>query len=73
MSARPREGAECSFRAFGIHDAWAGSDIARTEDLIGARSGLLVPHPMLLISPRLYRLLKDEEIKGCEVEVAHLA
>lgn len=53
-------------------DAYDGSDIAVTSQLIGHRMGLLVPSPCLLISPRFYRLLKSEKIKGYKAEIAHL-
>ncbi len=52
--------------------AWDGSDIVCTKDLVGVRRGVPVPAPLLLISPRLWRLLEVEQIKGYEVEVAHL-
>jgi hypothetical protein len=52
--------------------AWDGSDIIKTENLVGIRRGVLIPTPLLLISPRLWRLLKRENIKGYKVEIAHL-
>lgn len=52
--------------------AWDGSDIARTENLVGTRRGLLVHMPLLLISPHLWRLLRSQEAKGYKVEIAHL-
>lgn len=51
---------------------WDGSDIVYTKDLVGTRRGLLVPRPMLLISPRFRRMLVEKDIKGYKVEVAHL-
>jgi hypothetical protein len=53
-------------------NTWGGSDVAQTEEFVGERRGLLVPTRMLMISPRLYKLLRTESIKGYEVEVAHL-
>jgi hypothetical protein len=53
-------------------DAWDGSDIVMTSNMIGVRRGLLIPTPLLLISPRLWRLLKTENVRGCKAEVAHL-
>jgi len=50
---------------------WDGSDIVKTENMVGVRRGLLAPTPLLLISPRLQQLLFDNEIKGYRVEVAH--
>jgi len=52
--------------------AWDGSDVAQTANLVGTRRGLLMPPPMLLISPRLWRLLRTEDIKGYTVEVAYV-
>ncbi len=53
--------------------AWDGSDVVMTKDMVGTRRGLLVPTPMLLISPRLRQLLRAEGIKGYKLDVAHLA
>lgn len=53
-------------------EEWDGSDIAATEDMFGVRIGVLVPAPLLLITPRFYRLLKENNVKGFKVEVAHL-
>lgn len=50
--------------------AWDGSDVTRTADMVGVRRGVLVPRPLLLISARLWRLLKEHEIKGYKVEIA---
>jgi hypothetical protein len=51
--------------------AWDGSDVVRTENMVGTRRGLLVPISLLPISPRLWRLLRIEKVKGYKVEVAH--
>ena len=51
---------------------WDDSDVAATADLVGARMGLLVPSPILLISQRLYRMLLETATKGFSVNVAHL-
>jgi hypothetical protein len=48
-----------------------GSDIIRTRQYIGVRQGVLRPEQQLLISPRLYRLLRELEVRRFEVEVAH--
>ena len=53
-------------------DAWDGSDVAATEDMFGVRVGVLVPAPFFLISQRFYQLLKESNVKGFKVEVAHL-
>lgn len=47
-------------------------DIVCTRQYIGVRRGLLRPLPIVLISPRVWRLLESEKLKGWEVEVAHL-
>jgi hypothetical protein len=52
---------------------WDGSDLAATREMVGIRRGLLRPAPLLLISPRLWRLLRENNINGYKVEVAHLA
>jgi hypothetical protein len=54
-------------------EVWDGSDIVRTQDFVGIRRGVLVPRPLLLISPRLWRLLTREKIRGYKIEVAHFA
>lgn len=51
---------------------WDGSDIACTKELVGARRGVLVPAPLLLISPRFRRLLVEHRIKGWKVDVGYL-
>ena len=48
------------------------SDIMGSRQYLGDRRGLLRPEREILISQRLYRLLKDEKIKGFKVDVAHL-
>lgn len=48
-----------------------GSDIVRTRQHIGVRRGVLRPEQQLLISPRLYQLLREQKIRRFEVEVAH--
>jgi hypothetical protein len=53
-------------------DAWDGSDICMTKDMVGTRRGVLVPTPMILISPKLWHLLVNENIKGYKIEIAHL-
>lgn len=47
-------------------------DFACTRQMIGVHRGLLRPRPLLLISPRLQRLLCEQKIKGYSLEVAHL-
>jgi len=51
---------------------WDGSDVACTTEMVGTRRGVLVPAPLLLISPKFYRLLRDGGVKGYRIEVARL-
>ena len=53
-------------------DSWNGSDIVATKELLGVNRGLLRTYPLLLISQRLYRLMKEKECKGFTVEVVKL-
>jgi hypothetical protein len=48
-----------------------GSDLVRTRQLIGTRMGVLHPEPRLLISPRLFRLLRELKVGRLVAEVAH--
>ncbi|WP_309892382.1 hypothetical protein [Archangium sp.] len=48
-----------------------GSDLVRTRQLIGARMGVLHPHPLLLISPKLFQLLRELKLGRLTAEVAH--
>ncbi|WP_375771154.1 hypothetical protein NR798_09725 [Archangium gephyra] len=52
-------------------DSHDGSDLARTRQLFGPRMGVLRPHPKLLISPRLFRLLRELKVGRLIAEVAH--
>jgi hypothetical protein len=52
--------------------AWSGADLAATEQAVGRRVGYLVPSRLLVLSPRLYRFLRDGRYKGSRVEVAYL-
>jgi hypothetical protein len=54
-------------------EAVTRSDINATKELVGLRQGLLVPCPVLLISPRLQQTLVANNIAGYELEIAHLA
>jgi hypothetical protein len=54
-------------------DSWDGSDIAATKQLIGVNRGLLRTSPLLVISQRLYRLMRETACRGFTVEVVHLA
>ena len=39
--------------------SWSGDDIVATRQLAGIREGALVPEPSFLISPALFRLIRD--------------
>jgi hypothetical protein len=51
---------------------WAGTDFACTREEIGVRRGLLVPAPLILVSPRIAKVLKRQHVKGFRLEVAYL-
>jgi hypothetical protein len=53
-------------------DAWDGCDMAVTSSLFGQGRNLLRPIPLIIISQRMYRLLRAAGLKGYSVEVAHL-
>jgi hypothetical protein len=61
-----------------LSEAWLrreghdGSDLVQTRQRIGARRGVLHPRSPLLLSPRLYRLLRELKVGRLVVEVAHL-
>jgi hypothetical protein len=48
------------------------ADIICTSQFIGIRRGLLRPEQLILISPKLAKLIESEKLKGCGYEVAHL-
>lgn len=54
-------------------DSWDGSDIVATRQLLGVNRGLLRTYPLLLISQRLYGLMKQAACKGFTVEVVNLS
>jgi len=47
-------------------------DILGTRQFIGVRRGLLRPERMLLGSPKLWRLIQSEKLRGFEIDIAHL-
>jgi hypothetical protein len=47
------------------------SDWAFTRQLFGMRQGMFRPYPLLLVSQRLYRQLKELKVRRFDVEVAH--
>jgi hypothetical protein len=48
------------------------ADIVASRQFIGVRRGLLRPRRVILISPRVRRLIESEKLKGVKIEVAHL-
>jgi hypothetical protein len=50
-------------------DEW---DIARTEQYVGVRRGLLRPTSLLVISRRLGKLIQHQRMRGMETEVVHI-
>lgn len=57
---------------FVARDSWDGSDFAVTRQLVGSRSGLLVPAPLVVVSPRVRELFVEHRLNGARWEVAHL-
>jgi hypothetical protein len=53
-------------------DSWDGSDVVTTKELFGLNRGLLRTYPLLMISQRMYKLMKDTNCKGFAVEVVNL-
>jgi hypothetical protein len=52
--------------------SYSEHDWVATNQFVGLRSGVLRPERIVLISPRLRKLLEQHKIKGYRVEVAHL-
>lgn len=48
------------------------ADVVASRQFTGVRRGSLRPQRMLFVSPKLWRLIDSEKLKGCEIEVAHL-
>jgi hypothetical protein len=61
-----------------LSEVWAnrssynGHDVVASRQFIGTRRGLLRPERLLFISPRLRRIIEDQKVKGCKLEVARL-
>jgi hypothetical protein len=60
---------EVTIRAMTRGDA----DFVSTRQFIGVRRGLLRPERVILISPKVWKLIESEKLKGVEVEIARLA
>jgi len=52
--------------------SYSGLDIVASRQFVGTRRGLLRPERFLLVSPKLKKIIKEEKLKGCEFEIAHL-
>jgi len=48
------------------------ADIISSRQFVGVRRGLLRPERIILVSPKVRRLIESEKLKGVEIEVAHL-
>jgi len=48
------------------------ADIVSSRQFIGTRRGLLRPRRVILISPKVWRLIESEKLKGVDIEVAHV-
>jgi hypothetical protein len=48
------------------------ADVISSKRYVGVRRGLLRPQRLILVSPRVRRLIETEKLKGCAIEVAHL-
>jgi hypothetical protein len=58
-----------------VREDWDGADVCATRQWTGVRSrngGAFRPHPLLLISQKLRRLLGELRAKGFDLEVAYL-
>jgi hypothetical protein len=53
--------------------SYTGSDIIASSQFVGTRRGLLRPERFLLISPKIQKIFEKQNVKGCKIEVAHLA
>lgn len=49
----------------------AGADFVGSRQFIGTRRGLLRPRRVIVVSPRVWRLIESEKLRGIEIEVAH--
>lgn len=52
--------------------SWSGRDFCLTKECIGAKRGLLRPTPLLVVSPRVWRMFRDQQVRGASFEVAHV-
>lgn len=54
------------------HLSYGGFDIVASRQFVGTRRGSLRPERFLLVSPRLQQVIREEKLKGCELEIAYL-
>ncbi len=47
-------------------------DVVASRQFVGRRTGLIRPERFLLISPRLRRILEEQDLRGFGLEIAHL-
>lgn len=52
--------------------SYNGADVTASCQFIGVRRGLLRPRRIILISPKMYRLLESENVKGVKTEIVHI-
>ena len=48
-------------------------DFISSRQFTGRRGGVTRPHRALFISPKVWKLIVSEKLKGCKFEIAHLA
>lgn len=53
--------------------SWDGSDIVQSRELVGERSGLLVPSPLLFVSTKVWQLYRQHRFKGARFEPVRFA
>ncbi len=52
--------------------SYCGADMVWTEQYVGAREGLFRPRRLMLVSQRLWRVMREEKLRGFRIEVVHL-
>lgn len=55
-----------------LRESWDGSDVALTKEKIGVHRGLLRPEPLLVISKRFWKILRENKIRGYSVGVVNI-
>ena len=49
------------------------ADFVSSRQFIGTRRELLRPERVIFVSPKVWKLMESEKLKGCELEIAQLA